>query len=438
MANKCDVYLWEYKIGSLLESNGEILFRFDSIRPPFEPSPLNAPYQKGIMRFRDLEFFEGLPGFISDALPDQYGNDLIEFYHKNIDPSVELNTIDKLIFIGNNALGAIRFEPRYEMGFEKVAKFITAKELGQKAHRIEKGGISDASDLIAFIIKSSSLGGAKKKAKVYFDPKSSQFSLEPSYGTIASIVKLGTRDREDENNALRVEYVYSLLAKSAGINIPNTHLIIDGETAHYVIERFDIDHVNGEKFHVHSFAGIKHHNIRNTSKLLDYVNLFELEGLFELTNSDMDQMYRLMLFNYMFRNQDDHGKNFSFLQNKQGEWRFAPAYDLTYSVGIPKDHKMLFDGRSGDIVTIETFIAIGKRFKIKNYFTIIHEVEATLFQLADRLLEFVPNKLWAGTILEDVRNAKGEHIFCINGFNNVWETAKIIKPLEGEINGVPR
>ncbi len=424
MANKCDVYMWECNIGSLLENNGEILFKFNDVQPPFEPSPLNAPYQKGIMRFRDLEFFEGLPGFIADALPDKYGNELIEFYHKNIDPSAELNTIDKLIFIGDNALGSIRFEPKYEMGIERAAKFITAKELNLVAKRIERGEVANASDLIAFIVKSSSLGGVKKKAKIYYKPETEEFSMENTDGTIPAIVKLGKPQSEGDNNAIRVEYIYSELAKEAGIDFPKTYLLDDGDVAHYVIERFDINHTTKEMYHLHSLAGMKHHNIRNTSKMLDYINLFELEGLLELSDLDKEQMYRLMLFNYMFRNEDDHAKNVSFLQKRTGEWRFAPAYDLTYSVSIPKDHKMLFFGKKGCDVTFSVFIDIAKKFKIKNYMKIIDEVEASLLRLPNMLLTHVPNKMWAGSILEDVRNAKGEHIFNSDGFTNVWEVAR--------------
>lgn len=44
-------------------------------------------------------------------------------------------------------------------------------------------------------------------------------------------------------------------------------------------------------------------------------------------------MYRLMVFNYLISNRDDHAKNFSFI-HRDGEWHFAPAYDLLPSDGI--------------------------------------------------------------------------------------------------------
>ena len=38
------------------------------------------------------------------------------------------------------------------------------------------------------------------------------------------------------------------------------------------------------------------------------------------------KIYRLMCFNVLIGNRDDHAKNFSFIYDKG--WRFAPAYDL--------------------------------------------------------------------------------------------------------------
>ena len=38
-----------------------------------------------------------------------------------------------------------------------------------------------------------------------------------------------------------------------------------------------------------------------------------------------------MIFNVLAKNCDDHVKNISFLMNRKGVWRLAPAYDLTYA-----------------------------------------------------------------------------------------------------------
>ena len=49
--------------------------------------------------------------------------------------------------------------------------------------------------------------------------------------------------------------------------------------------------------------------------------------------AEMWKVYRLMVFNYLIDNKDDHDKNVTFIYQK-GDWRFAPAYDLLPSDGI--------------------------------------------------------------------------------------------------------
>lgn len=45
------------------------------------------------------------------------------------------------------------------------------------------------------------------------------------------------------------------------------------------------------------------------------------------------EVYRLMVFNYLIDNKDDHAKNFAFIY-RDGNWHFAPAFDLLPSDGI--------------------------------------------------------------------------------------------------------
>ena len=54
-----------------------------------------------------------------------------------------------------------------------------------------------------------------------------------------------------------------------------------------------------------------------------------------LTHSvaELWKVYRLMVFNYLIGNKDDHAKNFAFIY-RDGDWHFAPAYDLLPSDGI--------------------------------------------------------------------------------------------------------
>lgn len=79
----------------------------------------------------------------------------------------------------------------------------------------------------------------------------------------------------------------------------------------------------------------------------------------------------LIVFNGFFlflqiiqKNKDDHGKNFSFVMNENGEWKLAPAYDLTPSEVINGEYIALVNGKGANI-TDDDFKVVAERFGIK-------------------------------------------------------------------------
>ena len=56
--------------------------------------------------------FRGLPGVIADALPDKFGNALIDEYmaRNGIRPAA-ITTLQRLIYIGRRGMGALEFAP---------------------------------------------------------------------------------------------------------------------------------------------------------------------------------------------------------------------------------------------------------------------------------------------------------------------------------------
>jgi serine/threonine-protein kinase HipA len=72
-----------------------------------------------------------------------------------------------------------------------------------------------------------------------------------------------------------------------------------------------------------------HYNPEETSN--DYMDMFRIAQKLNLSQEHKEQMAKVILFNAIFGNRDDHSRNFSFLMNKEGKWAFAPAYDLTYT-----------------------------------------------------------------------------------------------------------
>ncbi len=71
---------------------------------------------------------------------------------------------------------------------------------------------------------------------------------------------------------------------------------------------------------------------------LDDVDLAKLTVRLTQDHREGKQMFRLMVFNVLAHNRDDHAKQFSFLMDRTGAWTLAPPYDLTFAPGIAGEH----------------------------------------------------------------------------------------------------
>ncbi|MCF6308897.1 MAG: HipA domain-containing protein [Sulfurimonas sp.] len=121
---------------------------------------------------------------------------------------------------------------------------------------------------------------------------------------------------------------------------------------------------------MHSLSGIMHHNPAETS--FDYTNLFRVGEKLNIPYDDKVQFFRTMLFNLIFGNRDDHSRNFSYLMDKDGAWRGAPAYDLTFTTN--KHHQLMFDYKNGYRLKKRDIEKIATTFGIKNSTEIIEQM----------------------------------------------------------------
>ena len=87
-----------------------------------------------------------------------------------------------------------------------------------------------------------------------------------------------------------------------------------------------------------------------------------------ISNTDISQFFRRMVFNVVTRNQDDHVKNISFLMDRSGQWTLAPAYDVTYSYNPDGmwtgTHQMTICGKQ-DRITHGDLLASAKNMGVK-------------------------------------------------------------------------
>jgi serine/threonine-protein kinase HipA len=184
---------------------------------------------------------------------------------------------------------------------------------------------------------------------------------------------------KDGDHFQRLEYTYSKIVKNCGINIPDTYLLTGSksENAFFVIKRFDVLE-NGERLHVHTYAGLHGLNFREASH--DYSDLLRTIQEISRNHSQVVEAYRRMVFNYLGYNADDHMKNFSFTMNKKGEWLLSPAYDMSYSTGKQGYHSMSLNGIRNN-ATVKDFEKMAENFNVKTWKDIV-------FQTCEILKEF--------------------------------------------------
>ena len=368
-------------VGRLALREYKIYFEYDSkfIDKNLEISPLQLPLQLGVVSFT-RELFEGLPGVFNDSLPDGWGRLLLDRFIRSqgISPS-SISVLDRLAFVGANGLGAFVYEPEHSS--KEVKTSVNLENLARQVQEVLDGSSEEV--LQELLSLNGSSAGARPKALIGIDENKKNIihgvkKLPKEYS--AWMVKF--QNSQDSVDAGAIEYIYSLMAKRAGVFIPDTYLFsADKGAGYFAIQRFDREQSKeGEerRFHMHTACGLLHSDFRVPS--LDYKDLLELTRVLTRDVQEVEKMYRLAVFNVLAHNRDDHSKNFSFLMNENGEWKISPAYDLTFSSGPNGEQSTMVMGE-GKNPTIEHLIKLGIESKI-NKIQINKIIEQTKSALA--------------------------------------------------------
>ncbi len=317
------------RVGTLASREQKIFFEYDPsfLERGLEISPLKCPLRPGLQSFQPT-LFEGLPGVFNDSLPDGWGRLLLDRKLRALGILPEqLSCLDRLAHVGACGMGALLYEPDHS---EKISEDVI--DLTKLAFDVKQVLDGESTEVLKELIAlNGSSAGARPKAMIglSLDKKeitTSTKNLASKYQ--ACIVKFP--NFHDGIDAGAIEYVYALMAKKAGLLIPETHLLpADQGPGYFAVNRFDR---NGHRrLHMHSASGLLHSDYRLPS--LDYEDLIALTMMLTKDIREVEKLYRLAVFNTLSHNRDDHAKNFSFLMDETGEWKLAPAYDLTFSSG---------------------------------------------------------------------------------------------------------
>ena len=356
-----------------------------------ELAPLTMPVAQPVHVFPLLPEanFKRLPAMLADALPDDFGNALIDAYlAREGVAKAAITALDRLAYMSNRGMGALEFRPARGPKRTKA----TAVEISQlvagsrEALSGRFGGDRETEAAIMNLIQvGTSAGGARAKAVIAWNPdtneiRSGQLPAEAGFDYwllkldgVGSDYELGTGGHYG-----RIEYAYYLMAKAAGISMCTCRLLEENGRAHFMTRRFDRQ--NGTKQHIQSLCAMQHLDYKQRGTH-DYNQYFQTIAALGLTDAERAEGYRRMVFNVLASNCDDHTKNLSFILDKGGQWQLAPAYDVTHAYN-PKgewtyQHLMSVNGKFRSINRAD-LESVGDRFLVPGYRDIIRQVSAAL------------------------------------------------------------
>lgn len=327
------------RIGTLFEApRTPVVYEWDRsfLLNSIELSPINFKKTPEVIECQRT-LFEGLPGLFADCVPDGWGKILLKhgLANKGITAS-DISPLDALAYIGNSGMGALAFEPEMNKSNEWAKGKLSLADLEKGIAPILEG--TPSAVLEAFIANGASPNGMRPKI-ILKESKGRFYSSNAQVPGDEWLIKF--RATVDPVGIGKLEYVYSKMAKAAGIDLPETRLFESEGKYFFGVKRFD--RTLAGRVHVHTLSGMLHSNPGNFT--VDYEHFAKVTQLLTRDVREVQKVIRLAAFNVYSCNQDDHSKNVAFQMDKNGSWKVAPAYDLTFHKTAYSEHKMLLNGQ---------------------------------------------------------------------------------------------
>ena len=387
MNEAAEVLLWGRRIGvvSRLDGVPYVSFAYDAEfrEAGIEPSPLMMPVGAEVYSFPEIPHnsFHGLPGMLSDSVPDKFGNAVIGSWLKAQGRLPEsLTPIERLCYTGIRGMGALEYRPALfaEEDQAEVLHVDALAELANEVLNVRKNAVAhlepDMKRYSSILKVGSSAGGARAKALIGWNEdtgevRSGQVALPNGFGywliKFDGLIGNGDKEADDKWGHGRVEYAYSLMARAAGIEMMECRL---WEKRHFMTRRFD-RLADGGKLHTQTLGAIAHLDF-NDPTAYSYEQAFRVTRRIVNDARAYEQLFRRMAFNVLAWNCDDHVKNISYRMDRSGEWTLAPAYDECYAYNPEgawtSRHQMSVNGKrlgieDGDILACARFANMRER-----------------------------------------------------------------------------
>jgi serine/threonine-protein kinase HipA len=347
------VTLWGARIAAVsIEAPGRYAtFQYDPafVRSGIQLAPVRMPLRAQPYSFPGLpqDAFSGLPGLLADSLPDRWGTALIDAWlaSQGRDQS-SFDVVQRLCYVGTRGIGALEFQPAREpevpagedLEVDALVR-LAGEVLAERAQFVaELSENPEEEAMKAILAIGSSAGGARPKAFIAYNDATGQVrSGQVAVGDgfrhwllkFDGVSHAGDHGLADPEGWGAVEYAYSIMARTAGIEMTECRLLQEHGRRHFMTRRFDRPD-GGGKLHMQT-AGALEHVSYNEPGTYSYEQVLLLIRRLGLGTPVVEQQFRRMVFNVVARNQDDHVKNIAFLMDREGAWSLAPAYDVIWA-----------------------------------------------------------------------------------------------------------
>ena len=229
--------------------------------------------------------------------------------------------------------------------------------------------------------KRISISGVQEKLSLILDKNKLRLTKEGEQGNY--ILKPIPKDLKIVDQVPANEHLTMQIARQVyGIRTAENAIIFfkNGEHA-YITKRFDARN-DGIKWGKEDFATLAGKTAENAGP--DFKYEYNYEELAELVRKfvpayviELEKLFSLIMFNYLFSNGDAHLKNFSILEIPSGDYILSPAYDLintrihvddtdfALDGGLFKDNFESKEMKKNGHIGLEDFHEFASRLKIK-------------------------------------------------------------------------
>lgn len=279
--------------------------------------PLALPLQPAeTVTVREGDSF--IPDAFSDAGPDLWGRAVID----RVARLERASEFDYLLATGSNRAGALDFSVGLDKHEAVSAQIDDIADIEIAIDQIRRK-LPVEERLRHLIALGTSVGGMRPKTLVEKDGH-------------LWIAKFNARD--EDFDAVSMEYAGMSLAKECGIAVPEVHKHrFQDQRIALLVRRFDRESLDDGRYGRIPYVSART-LLRGYGRETDgtvpseysYILLAQvrrLTGREEMLGADLKELFRRMVFNILIDNTDDHERNHGFLY--EGGWRLAPAFDIS-------------------------------------------------------------------------------------------------------------